>query len=285
MISLRLLTVNHKILLKKLSCIGIRGLPYKWFQSYLSDRMQYTSVTSSSYNSSTQNTILTESKSPLVPVKCGVPQGSILGPLLFNIYINDLPHISNSANYVLYADDTNIILSSNHPPSLDAKLNSVLSNTISWFENNNLTLNTNKTNYMHVKPKSHYAHDPIIPNNYNINNTTETTFLGVSITPDLTWKNHILRICNKIKPAIAMLYKLRNTLPAHSLLQIYFSLIHSHISYAILVWGNSPPTHLTNILKLQKKAIRLIANVAPRTSCRPLFIELLIVFLRLMVTG
>ena len=126
---------------------------------------------------------------------------------------------------------------------------------------------------MHVKPKSHYAHDLIIKNNYNINNTTETTFLGVSITPDLTWKNHILKICNKIKPAIAMLYKLRNTLPAHSLLQIYFSLIHSHISYAILVWGNSPPTHLTNILKLQKKAIRLIANVPPRTSCRPLFKE------------
>ena len=262
--------VSHEILLSKLEHIGIRGLALKWFKSYLSNRSQFTSITKPSNNSQSHNITLNNIRSTLASVNCGVPQGSILGPLLFNIYINDLPQIdNNAANYILYADDTNIMFSSDDPYSLFQKLNNVLSTSISWFDRNHLTLNMDKTTYMYIKPRADILAFQPPPN--IINRTEETKFLGVFFTQDLTWKNHINKVINKIKPGIAKLYKLKNSLPTQALLQIYFSLIHSHLNYAILIWGNSHHTLMTKLLRLQKKAIRIIAHKPPRSSCRPLF--------------
>ena len=263
--------VNHSILLNKLYSYGIRGTPHKWFHSYLTDRLQFTSIPKFSAPNSSHTIKLSEAKSKLCSITCGVPQGSILGPLLFNLYINDLPQFNNYVNCILYADDTNIILSSNDPSSLNNNITSVLSNAMSWFERNHLSLNEHKTNYMHITPKLEIPHDQLTINNSRINKTDQTKFLGLIITPNLTWKNHILHVIKKINPGIAMLYKLRSTLPTPALLQIYFSLIHSHLSYAILIWGGSPQNLMTRLLKLQKKAIRIIAHKSPRTSCRPLF--------------
>ena len=237
--------VNHKILLCKLENIGIRGLPLNWFRSYLSNRSQFTSAINPSLNDSTHNITLTETRSSLAPVTCGVPQGSILGPILFNIYINDLPQINNNpSNFILYADDTNIIFSTDDPKSLYEKMDSILSNTMAWLKSNHLILNTNKTTYMHIKPKSDFStqNPPTYP--VKIDRTDETKFLGVTFTSDLTWHSHINMVIKKIKPGIAMLFKLKHSLPTQSLLQIYFSLIHSHLSYAILIWGNSPDTKM-----------------------------------------
>ena len=264
--------VNHQILLDKLYSYGIRGTPHKWFHSYLTDRLQYTSISKFSTHNSPHNILLTEVKSDLSSIICGVPQGSILGPLLFNLYVNDLPQIDNiSSYYLLYADDTNIIFSTNDSSSLNKKMDTVLSNTTSWFKRNHLSLNTQKTNYMHIIPKHNSPHEQVTVNHSKINKTDQTKFLGITITPDLSWKTHISQVIKKVKPGIAMLYKLRNSLPTPALLQIYFSLIHCHLSYAILVWGNSPQNQMTKLLKLQKKAIRIIAHKSPRTSCRPLF--------------
>ena len=261
--------VNHSILLSKLNRYGVRGIALDWFHSYLSNRLQYTSITKSSPHKTGFK--LTERKSSLEPVKSGVPQGSILGPLLFNLYINDLPLNNDCASYILYADDTNIILSANDPSSLVAKMNFVLSNTMSWFNNNHLSLNLEKTSFMCLNSKHKPDLLPYVNHHSNVEFITETKFLGIIITSDLSWNSHILYVAKKIKPGIAMLYKLRDSLPTSSLLQIYFSLIHSHLSYAILIWGSSPHTHISKLLKLQKKAIRILSNKSPRTSCRPLF--------------
>ena len=262
--------VNHDILLHKLFNIGIRGLPLKWFRSYLTDRNQFTTLTAPITYQPNQKMLLTSHESSLKPVKRGVPQGSILGPLLFNIYINDLPLSNSSTNdFILYADDTNILISDDDPLSLKLKLNSALSSTINWLNSNQLCLNSSKTNFMYINTNNKNP-DPE-PSSHSIERIYETKFLGLTITSDLNWKPHIHKVANKIKPAIAMLYKLRSTLDSKTLLHIYHSLIHSHLNYAILIWGGAPQSHLDPLLKLQKKAIRIIDRKDPLTSCRPLF--------------
>ena len=266
--------VDHNILLYKLYNIGIRGVPHLWFQSYLHNRQQFTSISDLTPIASSNQSILTQHHSDLKQVIRGVPQGSILGPLLFNVYINDLPlSSSDPLDYILYADDTNILLSANSPFSLENKLNSALADTINWLNANKLSLNTTKTNFMpiQIKNKPKDTLPTTIGNAYNLSAVEETKFLGLCISSDLTWNNHIQHVINKIRPGIATLYKLRDTVDTNPLLHIYFSLIHSHINYSILVWGAAPYTQLVKILKLQKKAIRIITHNDPLTSCRPLF--------------
>ena len=252
-------TVNHKILLTKLEHYGIRGNILNWFQSYLSNRKQYVTING-------------KSSEPL-EINCGVPQGSVLGPLLFLLYINDLPNISNVLNFYLFADDTNIYYESDSLNDLEKTINKELNKLYLWLNVNRLSLNLDKTNYIifhpYNKPIKH--HITVKINKKAINEKEFIKYLGVLIDSTLSWKNHILNISKKISRAIGIMYKLRPFLPLKVMKNVYYSLIYSHIIYAIEAWGSASKTEMDKILILQKRAMRLMTyNDTYPTVCGPL---------------
>ena len=177
-------TVDHDILIKKLEQFGIRGLAKDWFISYLRDRKQIVEVYSAKSNLST--------------IKQGVPQGSILGSVLFLLYINDLPSNLPLTKTVLFADDTNILFNDANTNNLQRKINETSLQLEHWLGNNKLKLNVNNTVCTNFNHKQ--LHDPItiLLNNSIIKEVNCTKFLGIWVDSDLTWKNHIQYLTHKL---------------------------------------------------------------------------------------
>ena len=191
-------TVNHDILLHKLEHYVIRESVLAWFKSYLSDRKQYIHL----------NGVDSEMKG----ITCGVPQGSVLGPLLFLIYINDLPNISKKLKFYLFADDTNIYLESHDLQSLEKTMNKELEKLFEWLCINRLSLNISKTNFIifcHAnKPKTPVT---ILINKEAIDEVTHVKYLGILIDSQLTFKQHIGEL-NKKKLQEQLVYCIKYNL-------------------------------------------------------------------------
>ena len=204
-------TVDHNILISKLENYGVRGVNLKWFKSYLNNRKQFISYD----NSSTSYKIMT----------CGVPQGSILGPLLFLIYINNLREASN-------------IIDSHHQIKvLFETVNAELQKISQWFRANKLSLNVKKTNYTlfykcSLKDKMSLKLPELKIGNNIIEKATSIKFLGVMIDKNISWRDHVKTVENKLSKNIGLLYQVKQFLDENSLKALYFSYINSYLNYA-----------------------------------------------------
>ena len=247
-------TMDHMTLVDKLYYYGVRGCAHDWFTSYLSNRPQFV----------TYNGV----KSNLNNVKCGVPQGSILGPLLFLLYINDLALACKKTFPVSFADGKNA-------DYLQQMINNELKDTIIWLRANKLSLNISKTHYMLFSNKKTIQPNVTIEiNGQPLTCETKTKFLCVIIDNKLTWKEHISYICDKVAKGIGIILKVRKYLNKNTLLDLYYSFIYRHLINCNQVWGLSCQSYMNALVKLQKRAIRIISGVHPRTHTDPLFTNL-----------
>ena len=255
-------TLDHGILSRKLHCYGVRGVALNWFNDYLSCRKQYVSYESV--------------ESSLLPIKCGVPQGSILGPLLFLLYVNDISNSTTSLQYILFADDTNVFSSNSDFQSLQRILNTELPKLSTWFKSNKLSLNLKKTNFIHFQSRKNKNDNPqpeIIIDGEHLEKKESTKFLGTVINENLRWSDHVLYISKRVSRTVGLLYKLKHYVPLNILYMLYNSLILPYISYCNILWADSK-VYTDKMLLLQKKAIRVCSNVGYREHSDPLFAKL-----------
>lgn len=237
--------VPHDILLRKLERYGIRGLPLVFFKSYLDNR--------------SQSVIINDKMSDFKINKHGVPQGSVIGPVLFLMFINDINYFISPNKCVLFADDTTLIISHKNFAKLDSLLATLEKKVESWFTVNKLKLNNNKTQKLFIS--SNHIHTQ--GNNVKL--------LGIVLDDNLNWSGHVECLSKSLPSTIFLIRQLNSVVDRDTLITTYFALFHSRITYAVYLWGNS--VQAFKVFRLQKRAIRAIANIGGKEHCRPFFMK------------
>ena len=254
-------SVDHAILLKKLEHYGIRGLPLKWFESYLSGRKCYTEIDSI--------------KSDIRIFNVGVPQGSNLGPILFLIYVNNLPAISNSLQTQLFADDTIVSISGRDMEQIKSTNNSELEKISDWTHANKLTLNANKTEVLIVSNRLDNTTDVnTILQDEVITPCDSCKYLGVYLDRKMTFGPHIEEVIKKISRHTGVLYRIRDYLPTKARLDYYYAFVYPYLSYNVIFWGSAFDTYLNPLIIQHKRTIRTLSDASYRDHTSPLFKQL-----------
>ena len=241
-------TVDHKILLHKLNHYGIRGQSLKWFGSYLSNRQQFTYIN--------------DNQSELKDIKYGVPQGSVLGPLLFLIYTNDITQCTKqNCKMRLFADDTNGFMSANSPKELKKEMSIFLSDLFKWCKSNKLTINLQKTCYTIFKIKNRKIPDflnSIHIDNVLIKKVPSAKYLGVILDENLSWEEHVENL-NKCIIKTANSFKIiKNHVHQENKKVLYYAYILSKIQYGIEVYGRANASVTKKVQTQQNRSLKIL---------------------------
>ena len=246
-------TVNHEIRIAKLDYYGIRGIANNWFSSYLKNRSQYVSILG--FESNTK------------PAIHGVPQGSVLGPLLFLIYINDLHTVIKSKVYH-FADDTNLLKINCSPRKLQKHLNDDLKILYNWLLANKISLNCDKTEIIFFhKQGEKIPNIKIKMNSHRIYPSKSIKYLGIYIDETLNGSYHCKNIQTILKRANGMLCKARHYVDAKNLKSLCYAIFSSHLVYGCQIWGQTINIHNKRIFKLQNRAMRKLSDQIGLQNC------------------
>lgn len=253
--------IHHKILLHKLELYGVRGKAQDLVKSYLSERTQYVDFKNA--------------QSSIESISAGVPQGSILGPLLFLIYLNDIVHCVTDSKFVSYADDTSVFVSGKSEHDVEEKAGRTLDALNTWAKANSLKINTKKTKIVLYFPKGKVISRPlnVLLNRDPIEIVESVKILGVIFYKHLTWNDHVEYMRSKLSSAVGVMSRLRAILPVKIRLLIYNSLILSLLQYCTTVWGTTGITNMSKLHLLQKRAVRCIAGAHYSSPTRDLFLK------------
>ena len=259
-------TVDHDILLQKMEHYGIRGMPLALMKSYLKERSQYVSYGGF------------ESERGLV--ECGVPQGSVLGPLFFLLYVNDMVNVSDELELVLFADDTNIFCKGRSHAELFSKANRGLHKLSQWFRCNKLTLNLKKTEYVYFGGPGGRIVPPggLSIGGESIKRVEGARFLGVWVDEGLRWTSHIEKVKAKVGRLLGVLGRASTILEGKSILSLYNALVLPHLPYCLMVWGDFEEGRNRllgdSLLTYQKKFLGMISGLKGKYHSDPIFSRL-----------
>ncbi len=248
-------TVDHSLLLTKLKSYGITEVELGWFGNYLTDRKQTTEIDCT--------------KSEYMAITCGVPQGSILGPLLFSIFINDLPSVVKQSQVILYADDTALIYSGKTNTEISKVLNSELTAIKQWLDNSKLTLNIKKSKSMLIgsaRKLKTTSELNILLNNQNIIQVDHYKYLGIWLDTKYTFGIHIDKIKQKIAYKIISLMRIKNYLTVKHRQLVFNAIILPHFDYASNIWSSTTASTLKPLVRLYNKSAKIILGVSNRSN-------------------
>lgn len=248
-------TIDISFVGTKLEKMGIRGNLNEWLLSFLKNRTLRVNI----------NNFLSTAREIVV----GTPQGSVLGPLIFLLYINDLPSYITYGDVFMYADDTSIILSGDTAGELQQRLDVTLQQFDEWCVKNKLIINYEKTICIRFKTKQSRGNIALSLKDQQLKMQSQVKFLGIILDENLNWNNQIDHLCKKLGQSCFAISVLKNNLDEKSLLNVYYALVYSHISYNIISWGQC--TDIKRVFIIQKRILRIIFNIKPRDTCREVF--------------
>jgi hypothetical protein len=249
--------VAYDLLIQKLEFYGVWGVYLNWFYSYQNYRKQRVEL-----KSSNSNNFLS-----LGTVKHAVPQGSILGNLLFSLYVNDfLILIRKNVDVIMFADDASLLFKSNSQDEIIKKFDSVLTHALKWFQANRLFLNPTKTKVLQFTLSKLPAVFDLKFAGQTLLEVDAIRFLGLQLDKQITWRNHFHFLLNKLSSACFVLRRLHDVLNIDALKLVYFAYYQCTVKYGIVFWGNSH--NLNKVFLLPERMVRIMLGLGYRSLCR-----------------